>query len=168
MDETPPIIPSRTASRGLVAHPPELKERGFKLYLEGKSNPEIAADLGIPPMTLARWSSNGKWKTQKLLAQSGSVDAVASVDTSEFENLSLGEKQVLYEDIMTNRAIRFARSLEAMPDQQFLSSADKIKKIDDVVRKALKLEVPKPLCIVQIGLLAAPAAPADKRAAIDI
>jgi uncharacterized protein YjcR len=143
-----------------------LKERGFKLYLEGKPNPEIAGDLGIPLMTLARWSSNGKWKTQKLLAQGGSVDAIAAVDTSEFENLSLDEKQVLYEEIMSNRAIRFAKSLEAMPDAQFMSSADKIKKLDEVVRKALKLDGgPKPACIVQIALLSTPA---EKRAVIDI
>jgi len=42
-------------SNGLLhPHPAELKEKGYRLYEQGKSHREIAEALGIPANTLAR------------------------------------------------------------------------------------------------------------------
>ena len=149
----------------LRPHPPHLKERGYKLYEEGKSNPEIAKQLGIPLATLARWSSKGKWKLRKQLAsrpetELGTLAPMRSHDTlAEISQLTFVEKQARYTEMMSDHALRVAYTVGSLSPQGLLINADKISKLDSVARKALNLEESKPPVVVNVALLAQSAPP---------
>ena len=140
-------------------HPPELKERGYRLYEKGKSNPEIAAELGIPVSTLARWSSKAKWKLRKQLAsrpetELAPLESVCSDDTlNEISQLTFEEKQTRYDCMMADHALRVAYTVRSLSPQGLIVNADKIAKLDSVARKALNLEESKPPVVVNIALL---------------
>jgi hypothetical protein len=140
-------------------HPPELRERGYRLYEKGKSNPEIAADLGIPVSTLARWSSKGKWKLRKQLASGPKTELGALAPTfgddtlAKISELTFEEKQTRYAEIMSDHALRVAYTVRSLSPQGVIVNADKIAKLDSVARKALNLEESKPPVVVNIALL---------------
>lgn len=143
----------------LQQHPPELRERGYRLYKAGKPHAEIAKELGVPVSTLSRWSSTGKWRT-RLFVEAGKKNTGARLSHSSdnqakaYENLTLAEAQNLYESLMQIEAVKFADSLAAMPAALKLASADKIDKLDKVARKALKIETEKPRMAINLRLLA--------------
>ena len=139
----------------LQPHPPELKERGYKLYAEGKSNREIAKELGIPLNTLARWSSKGKWKLRKHLAghAEAGLDALAPTVQDEISQLSFEQKRARYAEVMAEHALRVAYTVKSLPSQALIVNADKIKKLDETARKALNLEENKPVVVVNVALL---------------
>jgi hypothetical protein len=164
----------RRPGGALQPHPPELRERGYRLYEKGKSNPEIAKELGIPVSTLARWSSKGKWKLRKQLASNAATEPGASApahsnDTlDEISQLTFEEKQARYGDIMAEHALRFAYTVKSLPPQALIVNADKIKKLDETARKALNLEESKPRVVVNVGLLASPLPAIPPRPALTI
>jgi CENP-B N-terminal DNA-binding domain len=139
----------------LQPHPPELKERGYHLYEQGKSNREIAKELGIPINTLARWSSKGKWKLRKqLAAQPQTVPgSLAPADLAEISQLSFEQKRARYAQMMAEQALRVAYTVKSLPSQALIANADKIKKLDETARKALNLEENKPTVVVNVALL---------------
>jgi hypothetical protein len=164
--------PDKRPQAGVIQpHPPELRERGYRLYEKGKSNPEIAAELGIPVSTLARWSSKGKWKLRKQLANNpatapGALAPAHSNDTldeEEISQLTFEEKQARYGDIMAEHALRFAYTVKNLSPQSLIVNADKIKKLDETARKALNLEERKPRVVVNVELLAQPLPPMPTR-----
>src|SRR3984893_463211 len=121
-------------------HPPELRERGYQLYEQGKSNPEIAAELGIPLSTINRWSSKEKWKIRKQLAGrprtelgGGLVPSSSLTDEAEQRALdrekTLPEAQDDYEETMQAQALRIMRAIEEMPDALLIANADRIAKL---------------------------------------
>ncbi|MFZ3376216.1 MAG: hypothetical protein WA183_11745 [Chthoniobacterales bacterium] len=142
----------------LRPHPPELKERGYQLYEQGKSNPEIANALDIPVSTLARWSSKGKWKLRRQLASRPGIELGALTPTDqdildEISQLTFEEKQALYDEMMSDHALRVAYIVKGLSPQGVVVNADKIKKLDETARKALKLESDKPRPLINIALL---------------
>jgi transposase-like protein len=139
-------------------HSPELRERGYELYEKGKSNAEIAAELGIPVSTLAGWSSKGKWKLRKQLASSEVIPSSADEDgaAEEISQLTFQEKQTRYGEIMADHALRVAYTVKKLSPQGLIVNADKIAKLDTIARKALNLEEKKPALVVNVALLARP------------
>jgi transposase-like protein len=154
-------------------HPPELKERGYRLYEQGKSNPEIAKELGIPVSTLARWSSKGKWKLRRQVAGRSETGPGVVAPTNqdaldEISQLTFEEKQARYGEMMAEHALRFAYTVKSLSPQGLIVNADKIKKLDETARKALNLEERKPRVVVNVGLLAQPLPPMPTRRAGDL
>jgi hypothetical protein len=145
----------RRASGLLEPHPPELKERGYQLYEKGKTNREIAQELGIPLNTLARWSSKGKWKLRKQLAGHPELAPAALAPTvqDEISQLSFDQKQTRYAEVMAEHALRVAYTVKNLPSQALIVNADKIKKLDETARKALNLEENKPAMVINVALL---------------
>jgi transposase len=142
----------------LRPHPPELKERGYRLYEQGKSNPAIAAELGIPLSTINRWSSKEKWKLRRQFASRPGSELGALAPTNqdildEISQLTFEEKQTRYDEMMSEEALRVAYAVRSLPPQALLANADKIKKLDETARKALKLEEDKPKTLINIALL---------------
>lgn len=137
----------------LQPHSAELRERGYRLYEKGKSNPEIAAELNVPVSTLARWSSKGKWKLRKQFA---SIEEPLTDSVEDVSQLTFDEKQRRYEEMMADHALRVAYTVKALPSQGLIVNADKIAKLDSIARKALNLEQSKPRMIINVGLLARP------------
>jgi len=145
----------------LRPHPAEVRERAYRLYEQGKCNREIAEALGFPLNTVNRWSSKGKWKLRRRLGTSEGTDKTTlppvndNLEQAEIELLSFEEKQRRYADTMAASAVRFAYIVKNLPAQAVLLSADKIAKLDQSARKALKLENEKPRSIINIAMLAA-------------
>src|ERR1700732_3075887 len=86
----------------LRPHPPELKERGYRLYEQGKSNPAIAAELEIPLSTINRWSSREKWKLRRQFASRPGTELGAGLVpnsslTDEAEQRALDREKTLPE-----------------------------------------------------------------------
>jgi hypothetical protein len=126
--------------------------------------------LGIPVSTLARWSSKGKWKIRRQLANNTATEPGAlapahsneTLDDEEISKLTFEEKQARYAEVMAEHALRFAYTVKSLSPQGVIVNADKIKKLDETARKALNLEERKPSVVVNVGLLASrlPARPA--------
>jgi hypothetical protein len=164
MDKMTTNSEERPRGARLPPHPPERKERGYRLYEQGKSNPEIAAELGIPLSTIHRWSSKGKWKLRKQLAGrpgtelgAGLVPSSSLTDEAEQRALdrekTLPEAQDDYEETMQAQALRIMRAIEEMPDELLIANADRIAKLDLTARKALKLDSNKPRQLINIAFL---------------
>jgi transposase-like protein len=139
----------------LQPHPAGLKERGYQLYEQGKSNCEIAKELGVPINTLARWSSKGKWKLRKQLAghAEAGLGALAPTVQDEISQLTFEQKRTRYAQMMADHALRVAYAVRSLSPQGLVVNADKIKKLDETARKALNLEENKPTVVVNVGLL---------------
>jgi hypothetical protein len=145
-------------------HPPELKEHGYRLYEQGKSNPAIAAELEIPLSTINRWSSKEKWKLRRQFASRPGTELGAGLApnsslTDEAEQRALDREKTLpeaqrdYEEAMQTQALRIMRTIEEMPDELLIANADRIAKLDLTARKALKLDSNKPRQLINIALL---------------
>jgi hypothetical protein len=152
-------------SRALVAHPPEAKERAYQLYATGNSLPQIAAQIGIPAATIARWSSKNGWKARKTMIASTSGSTADPSELPGFSDLSLPEQQDRYDERMRDVALRFADHARGLQGKDLVQVADKLLKADALSRKALKIEQLVPAQIVQIALLSTPV---EKRAQSDI
>jgi hypothetical protein len=146
----------RPPARVLQPHPPELKERGYRLYEKGKTNREIAKELGIPLNTLARWSSKGRWKLRKHLAGHADAElgALSPTVQDEISHLTFEQKQARYAQMMADHALRVAHTVSSLSPQGLIVNADKIKKLDETARKALHLEENQPAMVVNVALLA--------------
>src|SRR5436305_1923370 len=129
-----------TPNRAIVPHPPGTKERAYQLYCDGNTLPQIAATVGASQSTVAKWSSKNNWKAQRALA---GTSRDSGSQPSDFSHLSLPQKQVQYGENMENVALEFSEHAAALSGSQLVPLADKVKKLDEVARKALKLE-PKP------------------------
>jgi hypothetical protein len=122
------------------------------MYCEGQTLPQIAATVGASQSTVAKWSSKNNWKAQRALA---GTSRESGSQPSDFSDLSLSEKQHQYSENMENVALEFSEHAASLAGSQLVPVADRLKKLDDVSRRALKME-PKPACLVQIGLLTGP------------
>lgn len=144
-------------------HNPEVRERAYKLFAQRKPLAEIAATTDIPIDTIRKWSSKGKWKTRLLLANSGhnmAMDRSAPQSPADIENqlaaltdLSLEEKQTTYKDIMANQALRSALTIQSVPSASLFQNADRVKKLDEVARRALGIEEAKPPCVINLAFM---------------
>ncbi len=150
-----------------VPHPPEMKERAYKLFAQRIPLAGIADRLTIPVDTIRKWSSKGKWKTRLFLSGAGgviptsvqpgngSLGVVEGIEAqlAKLVNLPFEEKQGVYRDLMANEALRAALSIQSVPSSALVQQADKVKKLDEVARRALHLEEDKPAVIVNVALL---------------
>jgi transposase-like protein len=152
-------------SRALVAHPPEVKERAYQLYAADNSLPQIAAELGIPASTIARWSSKNGWKARKTLIAGSAGSTADSSELPGFSDLSLPEQQDRYSEKLRDVALRFADHAHGLQGKELVQFAEKLLKADALSRKALKIEELAPAQIIQIALLSTPI---EKRAQIDV
>jgi len=157
-------------------HPPEMRERAYKLFVQRIPLTKIGETLNIPVDTIRKWSSKGKWKTRRLLTGAGdcapgknNVMTVRATESNDIHaqlakliGLTFEEKQGAYREMMSNEALRAALSIQNVPSATLVQHADKVKKLDEVARKALNLEEHKPICVVNVALLARPIM--DKRA----
>jgi transposase-like protein len=151
-------------SRALVAHPPEVKERAYQLYAAGSSLPQIAAQVGVPASTIARWSSKSAWKARKALIGCAAGSNADPLELPVYSDLLLSEKQNQYTEKMGDVALRFADHAHGLQGKELVQVAEKLLKADALARKALKIEEPVQFPIVQIALLASSI---EKRAQID-
>ena len=149
-------------------HAPELRERGYQMFARRMPLAKIGEALDVPADTVRKWSSKGKWKA-RLLASGGRANGAvipahgaAAVPTSEDIDAQLAklialpfaEKQQAYLDLMANESLRAALAIQSVPHAALVQNSDKIKKLDEVARKALRLEENKPQVVVNVGLLA--------------
>jgi hypothetical protein len=84
----------------------------------------------------------------------GSIVEPPSDSVGDVSQLTFGEKQTRYGQMMADHALRVAYTVKALPSQSLIVNADKIAKLDSVARKALNLEENKPAVVVNVGLLA--------------
>lgn len=161
-------------------HPQELRDRAYELFAKRIPLARIAESLSIPLDTVRKWSSKGKWKTRLLLtgvtpglpkdfqplntATEDDIDA----QLSKLTQLSFSEKQQAYRDLMADEAIRAALSIKNVPSATLVQQADKVKKLDEVARKALRLDEQKTGMIINVALLAQPVVPLNKPAVVEI
>jgi len=150
---------------GIPKHPKEIRDKAFRLFVEGKHPNDISYELQIPVGTLYNWMRRDKWEIRKTAEQAG-VDAETSVRVAkqlakttkptEPTNLTLTEKQERYQELMGDAAVRLADHVATLEGPQLVAAADKLLKADQIARKALKLETEKPSTVIQIGVLAQP------------
>jgi hypothetical protein len=156
--------------RGLIqAHPPELRERGYKLFSQRMALASIADALDVPVDTIRKWSSKGKWKARRDALGPRNSAAAALPTAAEIEgglaklmDLTFPEKQQAYKDIMAIQSLRMALSIQNIPSAALVQNADKVKKLDETARTALGLEKSMPAIVVNVGLLAQAAQPARR------
>jgi hypothetical protein len=148
------------------SHPPELRERGYKLYAQRVPLAGIAEKLGVPLDTIRKWSSKGKWKTRLFLSgaggtaaartDSGAVESRQDDELARLEDMSLEDKQALFQSIMENEAVRAAHAIQKVPTAALVQHADKIKKLEEAARRCLRLEDKPNNTIINLSFLAAP------------
>lgn len=146
------------AKRAKATYTKEQREEAYRLFASGLSLPTVSEKLGITVYTVRNWSMRFHWRNRMLTeaAKAGLVpiDRASGVtSTKETESLSLAEAQGKYEETMQAQALRIAQIIKETPDAQLFAGADRIKKLDETARKALKLESDKPRTMVNIALL---------------
>lgn len=141
----------------IKAHPLELRERGFKLYCERNTLPEIGAALAIPAATVAGWSMRGKWKARRALMEAPEPIKEAGtanvLPPSEAAGLSFEEKQTAFRDEAATLALESIREAAQLAPGQRVHNAQKLKQLLEMGQKALDLEKSSPSVIVNVGLL---------------
>jgi len=146
--------------RAIQPHPKEIRQRGFELYKQGKPFVDIAHELKIAAPTLRSWASREKWREQVKLMQ---VDPGLNRETAltlaikQAEEIeipeSLRDQAALYEGNLAKASVLLSHTIAGMEPDEMLQKSSKIKDLDAVARKALKIEQPRPATVIQIGLL---------------
>lgn len=140
----------------ITAHPLELRERGFQLYKERKTLPEIGAALGVPAPTIAGWSSRGKWKARLASFEAGTSDVLPleeSKATEARDALTFSEKQARFRDKAASLALKGVEEASKLAPGELVRQADKVANLVKMGQKALDLEKSSPSVIVNVGLL---------------
>jgi hypothetical protein len=168
MITTPETLPPTDNQSRFERHPPGSKEKAFLLYTRHQDLSAIAVKLGIPLLTIRKWSSVGKWKDRRLLLEGSKPfdgftqkkpsgpDSDGDEAFEQLRTLPLGEQQASYETMMRESALRMALAIQRCADGTLIQQADKIAKMDATARKALCLESPKQQTIINVALLSGP------------
>jgi hypothetical protein len=159
MEENKPLTPEAAARRAVPpSYPPEMRERCYQLFKEGKSQREIQAETGVPRVTIQRWSDNDRWKSRKRAELRGKEVRQRRTEGEKPANseLTMGEKQDIYAEGMATQALRLPEIIDGMSDDELIMAADKIKNLDAIARKALHLEEAKPTTVINVSLLSRP------------
>ena len=148
-----------------MPHPKEKRERAFAMFAEGKTYEDIAFELRIPAPTLRAWASRDKWSERKqIVAAAPDLDAATSQTVAkalaksssvdlETSDLELAEKQARYQAAMGDVALKIANEARTLEGDELFAKAGKLKDLDAIARKALKLESEKPTTVINVALL---------------
>jgi Putative ATPase subunit of terminase (gpP-like) len=157
--------PAVADSKAITPHPKEVRERAFEMFKAGAPFSDIAADLRIAAPTLRSWSRREKWTEQRKLAQVNPTldrEQLASLAQRE-DDLEIPEglsaKQADYQEKMQAAAIRLANRVAKMDTDELIARSSKIKDLDQVARKALKLETERPAVLIDLKVLSQPVRP---------
>ena len=156
-------------SNAVKPHALELREKAYKMFTQRMPLAKIGEALEVPADTVRKWSSKGKWKARMLASGGTSAQPRVGAETPATNDdidaqlakliaLPFAEKQQAYLDIMANESLRAALSITKVPHAALVQNADKVKKLDEVARRALKIEDNKPTVVVNVGLLSQPQA----------
>jgi transposase-like protein len=143
-------VPGLPASR-----PKDQREAAFKLYAEGKTVQDIAFELAIPQATVRTWKNRDGWAARlkdPTLTPEAAVLATRMAQDIEIPE-TLPERQEQYQEQLGEAAMRFAHHVSTLEGPELVQQADRLKKIDEVSRKALKLESERPNTVIQLGIL---------------
>jgi hypothetical protein len=148
---------------GLPPHPRELREKCFQLFAAGMPYGDIAFETRIPAGTVRAWSAREAWKQRLAIhkdqPQLDTETAIALARQAAEPDIpqDLPSQQTRYSENMAHAAVVFSEAVREMPAHDLIARADKIHKQDATARKALRIDTPAPLCLVQIALLSTPA-----------
>ena len=145
-----------------------------RLYIHGHTLDDISEHKHVPKKTLQHWQAKDHWTLLKVEKQGISIarqlehqtgncrshvpssDDDQKIETEkaveEFSKLTLVDKQFAYEEAMQAQAIRLPRLIALLSEGQLLMQADKLKNLDAIVRRALRLEQPAPAPVMNIGI----------------
>lgn len=122
------------------------------MFEAGASYREINETVGTPISTLRVWCKRDEWKVAAKPDQLATSPATLDDDVP----IDLPSQQQEYQTNMARAAVVMSRKVAAMPSEEVIQKADKLKSLDVVNRKALKIESEKPVCAIQIGVLCQP------------
>jgi hypothetical protein len=143
------------------AHPKEIRERAFAMFADGKPYSDISFELRIPASTVRAWACRDVWPQRLAVRQNQpqllDTDTEISLAREAAEPdeipLDLPSQQEKYQSNMAFAAVRLSETVRLMPTHDILSKADKLNKVDQVGRRALRIENAPPACIINVALL---------------
>jgi len=146
--------------KAIAPHPKEIRARAFELYKNGSPFVDIAHELRIAAPTLRSWASRERWREQVKLIQADpglNRETALSLAIKQAEEIEipdeLREQAALYEGNLAKASVILSHAVAGMGPDEMLQKSGKIKDLDGVARKALKIEQSKPATLIQIGLL---------------
>jgi hypothetical protein len=145
---------------GIEPHPKEIRRKAFALFQQGNQFVDIAYEIGVAAPTVRSWAMREHWRQQVKIAQEQPElkpeEIVAIARRGEPLDIpeELSEQQKLYQGNMAAAAIAMSERVKEMDADEALSKSSKIKDLDAVARKALKLETEKPAALIQLNILA--------------
>jgi hypothetical protein len=130
------------------------------MFKQGKQFVDIAYEIGVAAPTVRSWAMREHWRQQVKIAQEQPElkpeEIVALARRGEEIEIpeALAEQQKLYQGNMAAAAIALSERVKDMGADEALSKSSKIKDLDAVARRALRLESEKPTALVQLNILA--------------
>ena len=121
-----------------------------RLWEAGESYNAVAAELNVAVSSIKTWRSRDKWTRTKPEAGLAIVPESSDVEIPE----DLSEQAAQYEEDMRVTALKFSNHVKNLPPDQIAAKADRIKSLDGVNRKALRIESEKPQTVIQLAVLA--------------
>ena len=130
------------------------------MFESGASYREISETVGTPISTCRVWAKRDAWSR----AKSESNEIVIGDDPEiAIHDMDLPEQAETYEADMRIAALKFSHHVKNLPPDQIAARADKIKSLDGVNRRALKIETERPPVAIQIGVLMSSPAKLDQK-----
>jgi len=137
--------------------PVEVRARALALHANGVPSVEIADRVGVKATTIRSWIRRQRKKdhppAQPIVP---SVVEIAAPDEYAEIPEDLPEQARVYEENMREAAVKFSHHVKNLPAEQIAAKADRIKSLDVVNRRALKIETEKPATVIQLGVLCQP------------
>jgi hypothetical protein len=128
-----------------------LRQQARTLWEAGESYASIEAELGIRPSTLKSWRKRDAWA--RSVEPAAEPVVIVPVEDAEPIDDDLEGRQIEYIDRLSRTAVRFARYVDSLDGETVTRIADKIMKSDKTARAALKLDVDRPVPVIQLAVL---------------
>jgi hypothetical protein len=135
----------------------EVRLAAKRAWEAGESYNAVAAELNVAVSSIKSWRARDKW-TRKPEADLAIVPESSDVEIPD----DLSEQAAQYEEDMRVTALKFSNHVKNLPPDQIAAKADRIKSLDVVNRKALRIETEKPPVAIQIAVLASSPAKRDQ------
>ena len=153
-------MPIISDGKAIQPHPRELRERCFELFKAGRQFVDIAHETRVAAPTIRSWASRERWKERVAIAQEQpglSPDAQIALAIRQEQQIKipdeLREQAELYETNLAKASVILSHAVAEMQPDEMLQKSSKIKDLDTVARKCLKIEHVKPATVIQIGIL---------------
>ena len=138
----------------------EVRLEAKRLWEAGESYNAVAAELNVAVSSIKTWRKRDGWTRA---SETSSELMIVPTDEIEIaEDMDLPEQAAQYEEDMRVTALKFANHIKNLPPDQIAAKAEKIKSLDGVNRKALKIETERPPVAIQIAVLASSPAKRDQ------